>query len=91
MHKETKLAETTATNIKTETLFVVLSLNVKRRNLATSSSSQFYCCWGIFTLIKYSSFLGLENVRSVLRIWGQKIWKLTLHLINVAEIDVYGN
>ena len=91
MHKETKLAETTATKIKTETLFVVLSLNVKRRNLATSSSSQSYCCWRIFTLIKYSSFLGLENVRSVLRIWGQKIWKLTLHLINVAEIDVYGN
>ena len=45
---------------------------VKRRNLATSNSSQFHCCWRISTLIKYSSFLGVKNVRSVLRIWGQK-------------------
>ena len=37
-NQETKLVETTETklNVENETLFVVLSLNVKRRNLATS-------------------------------------------------------
>ena len=50
----------------------ILYSNVKRRNLATSSSSQFHCRWRISTLIKYPSSLGVKNVRSVLRIWGQK-------------------
>ena len=36
-NQETKLVETTETklNVENETLFLVLSLNVKRRNLAT--------------------------------------------------------
>ena len=61
-------------NVKceTETLFVVLSLNVKRRHLGTSSSSQFQYFWRISTLVKYSSFLGAKNVRRVSRIWGQE-------------------
>ena len=76
---------------------MLLSLNVERTNLATSSSSQFHCCWRIFTLIKYSSLLGLENARlkciENLRSKNMEVnvAKLTLHLINVAEIDVYGN
>ena len=48
---------------ETETLFVILSLNVKRRNLATSSSSQFHRCWRLSNLIKYLIFLGVKNVR----------------------------
>ena len=62
-----------------ESLFVVLSLNVRRE-----SSEKFWPHRGCFissvstvtsgsrlTLIKYSSFLGDKNIKSVTRIWGQ--------------------
>ena len=79
-------------NVKpeTETLFVVLYLNGEQRNLATSSSSWFHCCWWISTLIKYPSFLGVTSVRSVLELGVKNMEiKVAKIVVNVAEIKVY--
>ena len=38
------------------------------RKSGHEGSSQFHCYWQISTLIKYSSFLGVKNVRSVYKI-----------------------
>ena len=68
-----------------ETLFVVLSLIVWRGQTKKSGhskgSSQFHWYWWVCTLIKYTSFLSIKNVKIVLRIWGK------LKGIKVVEVN----
>ena len=67
-----------------------------QQNLA-KGSSQFHCYQWIFTLIKYSSLLGVKNIRSVLRIWGQNngnysnVAKINAPLNQWPEINLYKN
>ena len=67
-----------------------------QRNLA-KVSLQFHCYRWISTLIKYSSLLGVKNIRNVLRIWGQNngnysnIVKINAPLNQWPEIHLYKN
>ena len=55
-------------------------------------SSWFHCCWWISTLIKYPSFLGVKNVRSVLELGVKNMEiKVVKIVVDVAEIKVYWN
>ena len=51
--------------------------------------SQFHCNWWISTLIKYSSFLGVKNARSISKIMETMVTEITLHLIQVVEITLH--
>ena len=52
----------------------------KNRDQAKKSghngSSQFHCYWQISTLIKYPSFLGVKNVRSLCKIFEIKVTEI---------------
>ena len=100
MHKETRLAQTTATKIKRKMRngnFVRDSF--RKRSAKKSGHFKFFTVLLLLADLhphKVLLFLRSRERQKCIENLGSKnmeikVAKLTLHLINVAEIEVYGN